>query len=129
MEVPAGPLPGLVMATPRLYRARNLQEFKAIQSSPDPTPGASRQYTRGDRVLVDIHCSTSKPGEPIEFSAHVQTREGQELATLPTPELVNGRARFELPIGSLGQGTYILRLQAKVGAQEAEQNVAFRVAR
>jgi hypothetical protein len=129
VEVPAQLLSGLVMATPRLYRARNLQEFRLIRDSADPTPGASRQYSRTDRVLVDIQCRPPKPGDPIEFSAHVQTREGQELATLPTPALENGRARFELPVGSLGQGTYILRLQAKVGAEDVQQLVAFRVGR
>jgi VWFA-related protein len=129
INVPEVPLAGLVMATPRLYRARNLQEFRAIRASVDPTPGASRQYSRTDRVLVDIQCRPPKPGDPIDFSAHVQTREGQELATLPTPPIENGRSRFELPVGSLGQGTYILRLQAKVGAEEAQQLVAFRVVR
>jgi VWFA-related protein len=128
-EVPDQPLSGLVMGTPRLYRARNLQEFRAIRDAADPTPGASRQYSRTDRVLVDIQCRPPKPGDPIDFSAHVQTREGQELATLPTPAIENGRARFELPVGSFGQGTYILRLQAKVGAEEVQQLVAFRVVR
>ena len=128
-EVPNQPLAGLVMATPRLYRARNLQEFRAIRDAADPTPGASRQYSRTDRVLVDIQCRAPKAGLPVDFSAHVQTREGQELATLPTPALENGRARFELPVGSFGQGTYILRLQAKVGAEEVQQLVAFRVGR
>jgi hypothetical protein len=129
LDVPAVPLAGLVMATPRLYRAHNLQEFRAIRDVADPTPGASRQYSRTDRVLVDIQCRPPKPGDPIEFSAHVQTREGQELATLPTPPIENGRMRFELPVGSLGQGTYILRLQAKVGADQVQQLVAFHVGR
>jgi hypothetical protein len=129
LQVPDMPLSGLVMMTPRLYRARNLQEFRAIRDAADPTPGASRQYSRTDRVLVDVQCRPPNPGDPIEFSAHVQTREGQELATLPTPALENGRARFELPVGSLGQGTYILRMQAKVGAEDAQQLVAFRVGR
>jgi hypothetical protein len=129
LEVPPAPLAGLVMATPRLYRARTLQEFRLIRDSADPTPGASRLYSRTDRVLVDVQCRPPKPGDPIEFSAHVQTREGQELATLPTPPIENGRARFELPVGSLGQGTYILRLQAKAGADAVQQLVAFRVGR
>jgi len=129
LQVPDMPMSGLVMATPRLYRARTLQEFRAIRDSGDPTPGASRQYSRTDRVLVDVQIRSPRPGDPVDFSAHVQTREGRELSALPVPELQNGRVRFELPVGSLGQGTYILRLQAKVGAQEAEQNVAFRVAR
>jgi hypothetical protein len=88
-----------------------------------------RQFSRLDRVVVIVDCYGAKAADPIEFTAHVQTREGQELATLPTPAPENGRVRFEMPVGSLGQGTYILRLQAKVGAEETQQLLAFRVVR
>jgi hypothetical protein len=59
----------------------------------------------------------------------VLTREGRELTALPLPALENGYARFELPVGSLGQGTYILRVRAANGAEKAEQLTAIRVAR
>ncbi|MCX6550111.1 MAG: VWA domain-containing protein [Acidobacteria bacterium] len=120
---------GLIMSSPRLYRSRSLQEFRAIQASPDPTPSAVRQFSRADRVIVQVDCYGARLSDPIEFSAHVQTREGQELATLPSPPPENGRVRFELPVGSFGQGTYILRLQARTGARGTQQLVAFRVAR
>jgi hypothetical protein len=59
----------------------------------------------------------------------VLTREGRELTALPVPAAENGYARFELPVGSLGQGTYILRVRAALGAVQAEQLTAIRVAR
>jgi hypothetical protein len=59
----------------------------------------------------------------------VLTREGRELTALPVPALENGYARFELPVGSLGQGTYILRVRAAHGTEQAEQLTAVRVAR
>jgi hypothetical protein len=57
----------------------------------------------------------------------VMTRDGRELTAIPVPELVNGRARFELPVGSLGQGMYILRVRARLGTTETELLTAFRV--
>jgi VWFA-related protein len=119
----------LALSTPRFYRARSLQELRAIQASPDPVPTAVRQFSHSDRVLVSVECYASRPGGTPELSAHVLTREGRELTALPLPALENGYARFELPVGSLGQGTYILRVRAALGAEHAEQLTAIRVAR
>jgi hypothetical protein len=119
----------LKMATPRFYRARSLQEFRAIRASADPVPSAVRQFSHSDRVLVSVECYTSGPGEAPELSAHVLTREGRELTALPVPALDNGYARFELPVGSLGQGTYILRVRVALGAEHVEELTAIRIAR
>jgi VWFA-related protein len=119
----------IMMSTPRFYRARSLPEWRAIQSSPDPVPTAVRQFGRGDRVLVAVECYSATSGFTAELSAHVLTREGQELTALPVPALEQGSARFELPVGSLGQGTYILRLRAAVGPERAEQLTAIRITR
>ena len=45
------------------------------------------------------------------------------------PALENGAVRFELPVGSLGQGTYILRVRATQGTEQAEDMTAIVVAR
>jgi hypothetical protein len=45
------------------------------------------------------------------------------------PALVNGRARMSLPVSSLANSTYVLRIEAAAGEQTAQQWVAFRVAR
>jgi hypothetical protein len=36
---------------------------------------------------------------------------------------------FELPVGSLGQGTYILRVRATLGTEQVEDMTAIVVAR
>jgi hypothetical protein len=36
---------------------------------------------------------------------------------------------FELPVGSLGQGTYILRIRATLGSEQAEDMPAIVIAR
>jgi hypothetical protein len=117
------------LATPKFYRSKTLAEFRTIRAARDPVPAVVRQFARSDRVLVDVECYTAGSGEPPKIDAHVMTRDGGELTALPVPELVNGRARFELPVGSFGQGMYLLRVRAKLGASETELLTAFRVAR
>jgi len=129
LAVPDWGTAALALSTPRFYRARSLQELRAIQASPDPVPTAVRQFSHTDRVLVALECYTSRPGETPELSAHVLTREGRELTALQVPALENGYARFELPVGSLGQGTYILRVRAALGPEQTEQLTAIIVAR
>jgi VWFA-related protein len=115
------------LATPKFYRSRSLAEFRTIRAARDPVPAVVRQFGRTDRVLVDAECYTAGTSETPKLEAHVMTRDGRELTALPVPDLVNGRARFELPVGSLGQGTYLLRVRAKLGATETELLTAFRV--
>jgi VWFA-related protein len=115
------------LATPRLYRSRSLAEFRVIRAARDPVPAVVRQFGRTDRVLVDAECYTGGTGGTPIVDAHVMTRDGRELTAIPVPELVNGRARFELPVGSLGQGMYILRVRARLGTTETELLTAFRV--
>jgi VWFA-related protein len=117
----------VALATPRFYRAQSLAEFRTIRAARDPLPTVVHQFARTDRVLVDVECYTANPNDTAQVTAHVMSRDGRELAALPVPDLVNGRARFELPVGSLGQGTYLLRVRAKNGAVTTESLTAFRV--
>ena len=80
-------------------------------------------------MLVAVECYASKPDAAPVLQAHILTREGRELTELPVPALENGAVRFELPVGSLGQGTYILRVRATQGTDQAEDMTAIVVAR
>ena len=80
-------------------------------------------------MLVAVECYSTNPAFTPELSAHVLTREGQELTALPVPALEQGAARFELPVGSLGQGTYILRVRVTLGPERAEEMTPIRVVR
>jgi len=115
------------LATPKFYRSRSLAEFRTIRAARDPVPAVVRQFGRSDRVLVDAECYTAGTSETPKLEASVMTRDGRELTALPVPDLINGRARFELPVGSFGQGTYLLRLRAKLGSTETELLTAFRI--
>ncbi|MEI6667452.1 MAG: VWA domain-containing protein [Acidobacteriota bacterium] len=115
------------LATPKFYRTRSLTEFRTVRAARDPVPAVARQFGHTDRVLVDVACYRAGTGEAPKFEAHVLTRDGGELTALPVPDAVNGRARLELPVGSLGQGMYLLRIRVSLGAAQAELLTAFRI--
>jgi hypothetical protein len=122
----AGPF---AISSPRFFLARSIAELRAIRASPDPPPTAVRQFRRSDRVLVALDCYTQRPEDTPLVQAHVLTRDGKVLTELPVPELVNGSVTFELPVGSLGQGTYLLRLRATQGTETIEDMTAIVIAR
>jgi VWFA-related protein len=117
------------ISSPRFFLARSIAELRAIRASPDPPPTAVRQFRRSDRVLVALDCYTQRPEDKPLVQAHVLTRDGKVLTELPVPEPENGSVTFELPVGSLGQGTYILRLRATLGTEQVEDMTAIVIAR
>jgi len=51
------------------------------------------------------------------------------LQTLQTLDVTGGKTRMPLPVSSLANSTYVLRVEATAGDQSAQQWVAFRVQR
>lgn len=123
--VPAFTGQPVTLSTPRASKARTFAEWKVLQSEADPQPIALWQFRRTERVSValDIHAASPDPA----IDVHVLSREGKELTPLSVPPPKDGRLRFELPVGSFGQGTYLLRIRASAGGAQAEQVVAFRL--
>jgi hypothetical protein len=131
--VQAQPVPDLstqtlVLATPRLLRARNMIELRAIESNPNASPTASTRFGPADRVLVELEAQTPG-GETPQIKVELLNAKGDLLRGLDVPPLAGGKVRMPLPIGSLANSTYVLRVEATLGDQTAEQWVAFRVAR
>jgi hypothetical protein len=131
--VQAQPVPDLstqtlVLATPRLLRARNMIEFRAIESNPNASPTASTRFGPADRVLVELEAQTPG-GETPQIKVELLNAKGDLLRGLDVPPLAGGKVRMPLPIGSLANSTYVVRVEATLGDQTAEQWVAFRVAR
>lgn len=118
----------VVLATPRFLRARNMIELRAIEANPSPSPTALMRFAPTDRVLVEIACA-APAGEAPEVKVDLLNAQGGLLRALDAPAIANGRLRMPLPVGSLANGTYILRATATAGEQRTEQWVAFRVAR
>ena len=118
----------IVLATPRFLRARNMIELRAIEANPSPSPTALTRFAATERVLVEIECAAPDGDQP-QVKIDLLTAKGDLLKTLDAPPLASGRLRMPLPVSSLANSTYILRVTATAGEQSAEQWVAFRVAR
>ncbi|MEW5980803.1 MAG: VWA domain-containing protein [Acidobacteriota bacterium] len=114
------------LATPRFYRARTFQAFRQLQAAANPTPVAARTFRRTDRVLVDL-AGSAKTEEPPALKVELLGSTGQMLSEMPLPEPSGGRVRFELPVGRIAPGTYVLRIQAVAGDQKAELLEAFKI--
>lgn len=118
----------IVLATPRFLRARNMIELRAIEANPSPSPTASARFGATERVLVEVAVA-APAGETPVFKVDLLNAKGDVLRALDVPPPVNGRLRIPLPVSSLANSTYILRVAATAGEHSAEQWVAFRVAR
>jgi len=118
----------LVLSTPKLLRARSVIEQRAIEANPDASPTAATRFSGTDRVLVDIGYQ-SFGGQTPEIKIDLLNAKGDLLRTLPASPPADGRVRLPLPLSSLANSTYVLRVEASAGELTARQWVAFRVVR
>ena len=106
----------LVLSTPKFLRARNMIEFRAIEANPTASPTASTRFGATDRVLVEIEYQ-ALGGQTPQIKVELLNAKGDLLQPLPTPPLADGRVRMVLPVGSLANSTYVLRIEATAGEQ------------
>jgi hypothetical protein len=118
----------LVLATPKVLRAKNMVEFRAIESNPAASPTASARFAGTDRVIVEIEYQAFG-GQTPEIKVDLLNAKGDLLRTLPASPPADGKVRMPIPISSLANSTYVLRIEAVAGDQSTQQWVAFRVAR
>jgi VWFA-related protein len=117
----------IVLATPRFLRARSIVEFRAIEANPQASPTASTRFGPTDRVLIELQVQADGPAPQIKVD--LLNGKGDLLRALEPPALTDGRLRMPLPVASLANSTYVLRVEATAGEQSTQQWVAFRVAR
>lgn len=92
-------------ATPRVYRARNARELRAIADDPGAPPVATRTFARTDRVLIRLDRQPS--GEPAK--ATLLNRLGQVMMSLPvTASVSEGTDHIDLSLSSLAPGEYVV---------------------
>ncbi|MBY0493092.1 MAG: VWA domain-containing protein [Cyanobacteria bacterium] len=118
----------LVLATPKILRARNMVEFRAIEANPSASPTATTRFGATDRILVELEVQ-APDGVTPQVKIDLLNAKGDFLQTLQTLTVTGGKARMPLPVGSLANSTYVLRIEATAGDETAQQWVAFRVQR
>ena len=114
------------LATPRVYVARSVPESRALDGGTAIAPSASRRFTRTDRVRVDVE-GYAETGAPLVMSVDVLGAGGRALVALPVSAGPAGVPRVAVPVSSLAQGTYVLRIRATAGEAGAEERIAFEV--
>ena len=114
------------LATPRVYVARTVLESRALEGGTTVAPSASRRFTRTDRVRVDVE-GYAEAGTPLVVSSDVLGAGGRSLVVLPVTVGPVGLPRVAVPVSSLAQGTYVLRIRAAAGEAGAEERIAFEV--
>jgi VWFA-related protein len=117
----------VALATPKFFIASSVQELRELQAAADPTPRALRTFRQTDRVFVQLECYAAAGAGDPSLTAELLSADGKGLLALPDLEIKDGKARFEIPVRGMGKGTYLLRARAKVGDQQVEHVVGFRV--
>jgi VWFA-related protein len=115
----------VTLATPRFLLARSPFELRALLTTPQATPTASRRLRKSDRLLVELEAYAST-GAP-ELSIELLNQKGESLVTLPVPAVSTGNPRVEIPLQSLAPATYVLKVAAQTAEHRAEQHVPFRI--
>jgi VWFA-related protein len=126
VTVPALTGEALALATPRFLLARSAFELRALQSTADVTPTASRRLRKSDRLLVELE-AYGAGGSP-ELAVELLNQRGVSLVTLPVPAPPEGRRpRVEVPLQSLAPAVYVLRIRAKTPDSQVEHHAPFRI--
>jgi VWFA-related protein len=125
INVPDLATPSLALATPRFLVARSPFEWRAVQSSTDAAPAASRRLRKTDRLLVQLEYYSASGVLGLE--AELLNQKGEHLVNLPVPEANGNTARVEIPLSSLAPAVYVLRVRAQTADEHAEQHVPFRI--
>jgi hypothetical protein len=117
----------VALATPKFFIASSVQELRELQAAADPTPRALRTFRQTDRVFIQLEGYAAPDAGDLAMTAELLSADGKGLRALPNLEIKDGKTRFEIPARGLGKGTYLFRARAKVGDQQVEHVVGFRI--
>jgi len=127
--VPDLTAPGVLIATPEVFRARTAREFQQVKADPKATPTATREFTRMERVFVRVSAYGTGAAAPA-IAARLLNRAGQSMAVLPVTAAGTGEdtARdVELALSSYPAGEYLLELTATGPGDPVKELVGFRI--
>jgi len=125
LMVPDLSAPEITVTTPRVWVARTAREFTALTSGASPTPVATREFRRTDRLLIRFDAFA--PGTaPPTVTAQLLSQQGTKMfdvAVAPGPPL-----SIDLPLANLAPGQYLLEITANAeGQPPVTELVAFRL--
>ena len=113
-------------STPRLYRARTAREALQIRNNVDAAPIASRDFSRGERLLIRFDAYTASGARP-EVTARLLNRTGTAMADVPIQSADGKPFLIDFPLASLAAGEYLIELDAKDASGTQKQLIGFKV--
>jgi VWFA-related protein len=126
-EVPDFTRVGPVLSPPMVFRGRTARDLQVLRSAPAPLPVAIRTFTRLERVLVRFD-AYGPAGTVPAVTLRLLNRQGDPMATLPTPAPVGATFDLELGLGAFPPGDYLIEIAAKAGDDTARTLLALRIA-
>jgi VWFA-related protein len=125
-DIVVRPLTGPVaIATPEILRSRTAREHRALETSPQAVPVASRQFSRLERLWIRV-AAYAEAGEP-QVSARLLSAIGGEMRVLDVRQPWPGICQVDVPLAGLAAGEYSVELSAASGGSSARESVTFRV--
>ena len=129
LVVPDLSAPDVMIATPRVWFARNAREFTALTTGDAAPPTAARDFRRTDRLLVRFE--TFAPGglAPV-VTARLLNQQGTKMLDVPVtaPSAAGQPYVFDLPLASFAAGQYLIELTATgEGQKPVTELLAFRI--
>ena len=112
--------------TPRIYRARTAREMLLVRNNLEATPTATREFSRGERLLIRFDAYAAGGGRP-EVTAKLLNRTGASMADVPIQAADGKPFQIDFPLASLAAGDYLIQIDGKSAAGTAQQMIAFKV--
>ena len=123
ITIPDLTTPDAALSTPRVFRARTAREFQTIAADAMAVPGAGREFSRADRLLVrfDVYGNATP-------TAVLLNRQGRKMSDVPVAAAPSGGThQIDMGLSSIASGEYLIEITAKGATGEAKELVPFRI--
>jgi hypothetical protein len=114
------------IGTPRVFRARTAREMLLIRNNLDATPTATRDFSRGERLLIRFDAYAAAGARP-EVTSKLLNRTGAAIADVPVQAADGKPLQIDFPLASLAPGEYLIQIDAKSESGTAKHVLAFKV--
>jgi VWFA-related protein len=114
------------VGTPRIFRARTAREMLVVRNNLDAAPTATREFSRGDRLLIRFDAYSTGGAKP-EIAAKLLNRTGSSMADVPVQAAEGKPFQIDFPLASLAPGEYLIQIDAKTASGTAQQTIAFKI--
>jgi VWFA-related protein len=112
---------------PQVFDARSARDFRELSANADAAPVPTREFRRTGRLLLRVPVHSSS-GAPITLKARLVNRWGQVMRELaPMQRAIAGITQFDLPLGWLAPGDYVIEFNATTPAGSAKEVIRFKL--